>query len=200
MAVIAYHLIWTNYGTWLPNDPRGSGSQTVYTPALAGLGETHLGRRPTQLARQVIREFYDSAESRLEFPVIRFDQDAREQIAAVLAEVVRSERYTCYACALLTDHVHLVIRKHRHCAEEMIDRLQQESATRLRFSSTVPPAHPVWTKGGWKVFLDSPQAVWSRVRYVEKNPVKAGMPEQSWSFVTKYDNWPYHERKAKPQA
>ena len=23
--VIAHHLIWTAYGWWLPNDPRGSG-------------------------------------------------------------------------------------------------------------------------------------------------------------------------------
>jgi hypothetical protein len=38
MSVIAYHLIWTNYGTWLGNDPRGSGSRSVYTPALAALG------------------------------------------------------------------------------------------------------------------------------------------------------------------
>ena len=27
--VIAYHLIWTAYGWWLPNDPRGSGSVTI---------------------------------------------------------------------------------------------------------------------------------------------------------------------------
>lgn len=28
-AVIAYHLILTTYGFWLPNDPRGSGSDPV---------------------------------------------------------------------------------------------------------------------------------------------------------------------------
>ena len=39
MTVIAYHLIWTTYGTWLPNDIRGSGSRNVYTPILAELGE-----------------------------------------------------------------------------------------------------------------------------------------------------------------
>ena len=27
--VIAHHLIWTVYGTWLPNDPRGSGSRAI---------------------------------------------------------------------------------------------------------------------------------------------------------------------------
>ena len=35
--IIAYHLVWTVYGTWLPNDPRGSGSRFVASPALAAL-------------------------------------------------------------------------------------------------------------------------------------------------------------------
>jgi hypothetical protein len=28
--VIAYHAIFTTYGAWLPNDPRGSYSKDVY--------------------------------------------------------------------------------------------------------------------------------------------------------------------------
>jgi REP element-mobilizing transposase RayT len=200
MGVIAYHLIWTNYGTWLPNDPRGSGSRSVYTPAIAELGESHLGRRAVQPPRRAVREFYDAAEPQLEYPVIRFDQDAQEQIAESLGEVIRSRPYTCYACAVLPDHVHLVIRKHRDCSEEMIARLQEESANRLRSSVVVPPAHPVWTRGGWKVYLDSPRAVWSRIRYVENNPVKEGLPRQEWGFVVRYDDWPFHRGGAKPQA
>ncbi len=43
--VIAYHLVWTAYGTWLPNDPRGSGSAGVVSPDLAKLGELHFGAR-----------------------------------------------------------------------------------------------------------------------------------------------------------
>jgi hypothetical protein len=36
--VIACHLIWTAYGSWLPNDPRGSGSRRVVAPQLVDLG------------------------------------------------------------------------------------------------------------------------------------------------------------------
>jgi hypothetical protein len=71
VAVIAYHLIWTNYGTWLGNDPRGSGSRSLYTPVLAELGEVHFGRKKLQPARTKVREFYEKAESLLQFPVIR---------------------------------------------------------------------------------------------------------------------------------
>ena len=67
--VIAYHLVWTAYGTWLPNDPRGSGSRAVFTPAIAELGPAHYGRRKVQPGRQIVAHFYEEATSRLAFPV-----------------------------------------------------------------------------------------------------------------------------------
>ena len=60
-------------------------------------------------------------------------------------------------------------------------------------AAAVPVDHPVWTKGGWQVFLDSPRDVWGRIRYVEGNPLKEGLPRQSWPFVVPYDNWPFHK-------
>ncbi|MCI0335484.1 MAG: transposase [Planctomycetes bacterium] len=194
MSVIAYHLIWTNYGTWLGNDPRGSGSQTVYTPVLAELGEVHFGRKKLQPVRSKVREFYKSAEPRLKFDVIRFDEQKRSQIANSFGEIVRKHQYTCYACAIMSDHVHLVIRKHRDQAENMIDYFQQESRLWLIKENAVPDWHPVWTQGGWKVFLDTPAEVWSRIRYVENNPLKEGLPKQYWPFVVPYDDWPFREK------
>jgi len=194
MAVIAYHLIWTNYGTWLPNDPRGSGSHSAYTSVLAELGEVHLGRKKVQPARSKVREFYESVEQFLRFPVIRFDAEQRSVVVEAFGNTMRKHQYTCYACAIMPDHVHLVIRKHRHDAETMIDNLQSESRTLLIERGAVSEEHPVWTKGGWKVFLDTPEEVWPRVRYVERNPVKEGLPKQEWPFVVQYDNWPLHKK------
>jgi REP element-mobilizing transposase RayT len=194
MSVIAYHIIWTNYGTWLGNDPRGSGSRSVYTPALAALGEAHYGRRKTQPKRQVVREFFQEAEARLQFPIIHFRPAQFAEIAGAFAETVRNRSYTCYACAILPDHVHLVIRKHRDAAEEMIENFQNGSQLHLRSKGIVPVDHPVWTLNGWHVFLDSTAAVWGRIRYVEGNPSKDGLPRQVWPFVVPYDNWPFHKR------
>jgi hypothetical protein len=67
LTVIAYHLIWANYGTWLANDPRGSGSHSVYTPELAEFGAVHYGRKKAQPRRHVVREFYADAEEFLSF-------------------------------------------------------------------------------------------------------------------------------------
>ena len=74
--------------------------------------------------------------------------------------------------------MHVVIRKHRDRAEEMIAHLQEASRLRLSSERLVPREHPIWTTGGWKSFLDSPAAVAAAVRYVEKNPVKAGLGVQ----------------------
>lgn len=194
--VIAYHLVWTAYGTWLPNDPRGSGSQRVAAPVLAELGQPHYGRRAVQPAPRIVRDFYDRAEERLVFPVIRFDSDQIETIAAGLADAIQAHHYTCYACAVMPDHVHVVIRKHKHRAEQMIRNLQEASRSRLSSRSDVPPNHPIWTLAGWRRFLDSPSAVRSVIRYVDNNPAKNRRPPQSWPFVAPYDNWPY--RPARP--
>ncbi len=195
--VIAHHLIWTAYGTWLPNDPRGSGSRTVATTLLAELGELHNGRKQVQPAGRKIREFYEQAEERLLFDVIHFDSEQIQMVADGLADVVQKFGYTCYACVIMPDHVHLVIRKHKHLAEEMIDNLQESTRMwfidRLRFSESrvIGPDHPLWTLGGWKRFLNSPQQVRQVIRYVEQNPIEIGLPPQRWSFVTPYDNWPF---------
>jgi REP element-mobilizing transposase RayT len=194
MTVIAYHLIWTNYGTWLPNDPRGSGSQSVYTPILAELGDAHFGRKKIQPARTTVREFYEEAEPRLQFPTMRFDAHQRDEIGDAFWKSIREQNYTCYACAIMPDHVHVVIRKHKHDAKTMIEILQNESRSRIVESKFVSPDHPVWTKNGWKVFLNTPDEVRQRIAYVERNPVKEGLPRQGWPFVTAYDNWPFHKQ------
>ena len=101
-------------------------------------------------------------------------------------------RYTCYACAVMPDHVHLVIRKHRDSAEEVIFDLQEASRLRLRTSARCPQDHPVWGGAGWKVFLDHPDEIRRTIRYVEDNPVKLRRPKQTWDFVAPYDGWPLH--------
>ena len=37
--VPAHHLVWTAYGWWLPNDPRGSMSNSIASDVIAQLGE-----------------------------------------------------------------------------------------------------------------------------------------------------------------
>ena len=184
--------MWTLYGWWLPNDPRGSTSQTIRNDLLAELGELHFGRKVVQPASRDIRAFYEQAAAALKHPLLSFSPNEFSVVSDSLGQAIRECNYTCYACAIMPDHVHLLIRKHRDLAEEMIEKIQSLSRKRLVEMGLREEDHPVWTRGRWKVFLDHPDDVRRTVRYIEQNPVKIGLRAQLWAFVKAYDDWPLH--------
>jgi REP element-mobilizing transposase RayT len=191
--VIAYHLIWTAYGWWLPNDPRGSGSKSIRNDLIADLGELHYGRKRMQPSGSSIRDFYSKAADLLRHALLSFDEKSRIEVVAAFKEVIDAERYTCYACVIMPEHVHILIRKHKHSAEEMMECLKAKSRSRLIAAGLRAPTHSVWSAGGgWKVFLDHPDEVRRTIRYIEKNPEFIGLPQQSWPFVTPYNGWPLY--------
>jgi hypothetical protein len=150
--VIGHHLIWTAYGWWLPNDPRGSSSHEIRVERIADLGELHHGRKAVQPSSAELRHFYEEARQVLKHELLTFDADQRVIIADAFAEVIAERPYTCYACAILAEHVHVLIRKHRDKAEEMIEHPQARSRQRLIEAGKRLPEHPVWGGPGWKVF------------------------------------------------
>jgi REP element-mobilizing transposase RayT len=190
--VIGYHLTWTAYGFWLPNDPRGSMSRYVATDVIAELGHLHHGRKRVQPAGWVVREFRQRAAEVLKFPVLRFSRGDIQTIGCAIAEAVRQHAYTCYACAVMPDHIHILVRKHKKQAEDMIEDFQAASRLRLRNSGSRAFDHPVWGGPGWKVFLDHPDDVRRTIEYIEQNPLKWRLPRQHWDFVKPYDGWPLH--------
>lgn len=188
--VIAHHLIFTAYGWWLPNDPRGSGSNLIHNDPIAELGELHHGRKSLQPAGRDVAAFYAQASEVLAYPLRRFDEAQISMIADAFADVIAERKYTCYACAIMADHVHLCIRKHRDTAEEMMEHLKALSRKRLRENGGFASDHPVWVGGlGWKVFLDHPKDVRRTIGYINRNP----RSRQRWPFVIEYNDWPLHE-------
>ena len=187
--IAGYHLVWTAYGWWLPNDPRGSSSHEIRCAEIVGLGELHHGRKKVQPAAGDIRNFYEAARRILKHPLLKFTDDEILQLGDEFAEVVRGSGYTCYACAIMPDHVHLLIRKHRDKAEQMIEHFQDASREVLIARGRRSAEHPVWGGPGWKVYLDTRQEIQRVVKYIDDNPIKARRLRQSWSFVTRYDGW-----------
>jgi REP element-mobilizing transposase RayT len=190
-TVLAYHLVWTAYGWWLPNDLRGSMSRFVASDVLKQLGELHYGRKRVQPAGRSIRQFYEIASDLLKFSLLTFTPAERTLIATAFDHVIRTCGYTCYACAVMPDHVHLLVRKHKHKAEEMIANFQEASRDHVRRAGGRELNHPVWGGPGWKVFLDSPEDIERTERYVGQNPIRIGMAPQRWHFVTRYDGWKF---------
>ena len=139
-----------------------------------------------------MRDFRNKAKEVLKFAVLRFSQEEVDIIARAMAEVICKQVYTCYACAVMPDHVHVLIRKHKKQAEEMIEDFQAATRLRLRNCGRRSFDHPVWGGLGWKVFLDYPDDIRRTIRYIEHNPVKWGLQQQNWEFVAPYDGWPLH--------
>jgi REP element-mobilizing transposase RayT len=187
--VAAHHLIWTAYGWWLPNDPRGSMSHDIRVESIAALGEIHHGRKRQQPSRAELLDFFDEARDTLKHPLLTFSQEDVAVIADSFRRIITEKPYTCYACAIMPDHVHALIRRHRDRAEDMIDTLQRASREQLIAAERRAVTHPVWGGPGWKVFLSTQRDIERVVHYIRLNPIKIGLPEQYWDFVKPYDGW-----------
>ena len=195
-TIIGHHLILTGYGHWLPNDPRGSGSDELRQQKFEELGPIHLGRKAQQPTRDELREFHQRAEPLLEFPLIWFDDAKRQALAESIAQVVRDQGYTVWACAVMRNHVHLCVRRHRGDALAMWNKFADQTRSGLHVFATIPAAHIIWSLRPYKVFLYTPDDVRRVIAYIERNPVKDKLTPLLHPFVTPYDGWP-HPRGAK---
>ncbi len=201
--VIVHHLILTLYAHWPPNDPRGSGSLEFYDDKFAPLGPIHHGRNPKHLqpSRAELRAFHKQVEPILNFPIFWLDDATRQVLSEAFGEVVRKEKYTCYACAILKNHAHLVVRRHRDDYQTMFAKLSAAGAAALRSYTPLQLAenHPVFSQRPYSAYCYTPVDVRARIDYVNENPEKEGLEPQQFDFVESYDNWPEHKARARIQ-
>jgi REP element-mobilizing transposase RayT len=189
--VRAYHVIFSTYGFWLPNDPRGSGSDRVAAPHLRRFGTA----TKVQTRHCVANECHDhfvrtEAKRSLKYPPVIFDGVQARAVARGFADVLRTCDYPVYACTILPEHVHLVIGRHTQTIERIVAHLKRGATLRLFAEEIHPliefpkPVPSPWSKRtGWTVYLNDDQSVRHRIKYVEENPLKEGKSQQHWSFV-----------------
>ena len=182
MPVLAFHLLFTGYGHWLPNDPRGSGSRDVRQEILQALGPSHLGRKRQQPSRDILKSFYRSATPLLKYQPLWFTPDHRSLIGNAIARTIIARNYTCWACAVLSNHVHLCVRRHKDSDETIWMELARSTALSLRTLRDVPNDHRIWADRPYAVFLESPSDIRRVVGYIEGNPMKEGLPRQGLAF------------------
>ncbi|GAG43474.1 unnamed protein product, partial [marine sediment metagenome] len=146
--ILAYHAIFTTYGTWLPNDPRGSYSKEIYNQELALLGDIRYGRQNPQPDKERLRRFWTAAEPKLSRRPFFLDSATRPLVARAFGEVARRLGLVVRACAILNDHVHVVVMRSGHRIEYLVGQLKA-TATRALAQAPTP-----WARGCWKVFLN----------------------------------------------
>ena len=195
--VRGYHVIFTTYGFWLPNDPRGSRSGFVRAPAIRPFGPaTKVDTRRSLAHEPHDQQVRQLAKESLKYPPVVFDGRQGRAVARGFARAIEIGGYVIHACAILPEHVHLVIARHALPIERIIAHLKKEATMRL-FAEGIhpleafregdrPPPSPWSQKKGWVVYLNSDAEIQQRIEYVEENPLKEGKKRQGWRFVTPF--------------
>jgi REP element-mobilizing transposase RayT len=194
--VLAYHVILSAYGFWLPNDPRGSWSDFVRAWEIFRFGgPTKVDTRRSVARRPHDAELRRAAKRALKYPPVLFTGEQARAIAWGFADAIAEAGYVIYACAIMPDHVHLVVARHARKIETVTAHLKAKATMRLTAESLHPlAAHPQkngsfpspWAARGWSVYLDSVEDILRAIPYVENNPTREGLPRQKWSLVTPY--------------
>ncbi len=194
--VRAYHTIFGAYGFWLPNDPRGSWSTHVWAKHLQQFGTA----TKVTTSRSLANAPHDpksrrEAKRSLKYPAVRFDDTQIAAIGDGFLATVEQLSLSIFACAIMPDHVHLVIDRHNESIEFIAGFLKRSASRALSRAGCHPlAAHTKlngrvpspWVEGGWNVFLNEDDEIGHRIGYTNDNPVKAGLPPQQWPFVVRF--------------
>ena len=193
---LAYHVIFTAYGFWLPNDPRGSWSKFVASWELFLHGRATKTNEKKSLASVPHNPDQRHAAKRaLSRPPARFTGAQAQSIGHGFRRAARDGKYICYACAILPDHVHLVLAIHPRPIKQIVGHLKAMASREMTKNGRHPFAKMAqkddslptpWVEGCWKRYLDTRDEVAQGIRYVENSPIKMNLPRQRWLFVTPF--------------
>jgi REP element-mobilizing transposase RayT len=132
-----------------------------------------------------------NAQSALHHPPVAVTGPQALAISQGFATAAGEGPYPVYACAILPDHVHLVIGANPRLIRRAVGHLKSRATRALREQRLWENDQSPWGEHGWNVYLESAAAVERAIRYVVDNPFKEGKKRQKWSFVV-----PFVEREA----
>jgi REP element-mobilizing transposase RayT len=182
-VILAFHLVWTAYGWWFPNDPRGAWSKEVWKPALREFGDIEeRGRKAIQPALMQMQWWLKNAQQGLKHKPVLLDNRAREIARNAIQSIARLHHYEALALAVMPEHAHIVVKQHAHRYERMVAGFKAVSSRELRkylglgagFSrrdrrglKSAAKLIPIWSRGYWVRYLDTEGAVSSAIAYVK---------------------------------
>jgi hypothetical protein len=141
--VRAYHLILTAYGFWLPNDPRGSWSDFVRAWELLRFGRaTKVTTRRSVAGKPHSRALREEAKLALAREPVVFTGRQALAIADGFGDWAAKSGARILACAILPEHAHLVVARHRFPIEQVANLLKGQATKSL----TKAGLHPFQTQ------------------------------------------------------
>lgn len=120
-------------------------------------------------------------------------QDPR--VASAVREALEEEEGTNHdliAWCVMPNHVHVIVRpKHRVALSRLIRRWKAHSGRKANL--LLARTGPFWMRGYFDRFIRSSEHLAHAVRYVESNPVKAGL-------VSRPEAWPFSSAAGRVQG
>jgi REP element-mobilizing transposase RayT len=191
--LLGFHVIFSTYGFWLPNDPRGSWSDWIRNWELLRYGgATKVDTRDSVAGAKHDVALRKRAKEALAYPEVFLTGIQAQTVGVGFRTAVDEANYTVLACSIMPQHVHLVVGPHSRKIDRIVAHLKSRATQQLNQSNLHPLAAyrqadgttpSPWCRNCWKVFVFSQRHLRDAIRYVEENPLKEGKPRQHWSFV-----------------
>lgn len=154
MPPLAYHVVWTTYGTWLPGDARGwiTKGQWVVHP------------RDPECERR--------ARDRMAEPPVLLTPPQRSLVEQTVTDHCRVRGWGLHAVRARTNHVHVVVTADRDPAQvrdqfkAWCSRKLSDAAGLTQWVAKNAGRRRWFTEGGDVEFIDDDEYLLNAVRYV----------------------------------
>lgn len=194
-----YHVIWGTYGFRLPNDPRGSWSDFVYSWEIARFGKATKSLERNDVDPGRYAKWREAARRALKYPPVTLTGQQALEVAHGFNIFVEKSKLAVWACSIMPEHVHFVFGRHHYKIETAANLLKGEATRRL----VKVGAHPMeafrdekgrlpsmWGENQWIKYLDTESAIENAISYVLDNPVRENLRPQKWLFVMPFTGIP----------
>jgi len=154
MSVIAYHLTWTTYGTWLPGDARG----------WVKWGE--VGVKPADPERE------RDARERMVESAVAFTEDQRTVVEQTIRDHCQIRGWLLHAVNVRSNHIHVVVTADRDPADVMnqfkawCSRKLSDAAGLVGSVAKKAGRRHWFTEGGNKELIDTEEYLANAITYV----------------------------------
>ncbi len=99
-------------------------------------------------------------------------------VASGFRKVVDRLPITMPACAIMNDHVHIIVLRSKYRIEYLVNQLKGGATKEMKLKQSP------WTRSFWKIFIDDVDTLGAAAKYICANPENSGLSPQSWDFVT----------------
>ncbi|MEM6504919.1 MAG: transposase [Planctomycetota bacterium] len=194
--ILGYHFIFSAYGFWLPNDPRGSWSKVVreyeiacFGPATKVTATCSVAAAPHDHSQRL------AAKKALRYSPVRFSGLQARIIANGFTIACEEGTYRALAFAMMPDHAHLLVERHQRHVDQIASHLKAKATKALNDADLNPMSRHVsaagrvpspWGRKYWCPFIDNARYMKTAIEYINDNPLKSGLKAQKWSFVKPY--------------